>query len=130
VGAFFLVRFLRSLLFGISASDGPTTLVVVVTMTTVVVTATGRTRDWTRDGRSVVRAERGSSPNPHWRYRRDRSCDTVSQLHTSLASVTPRSDDCAKDGVTLELVSQTFASWNRMDRFVRQIEALRRAASH
>ena len=36
----------------------------------------------------------------------------------------------SKDGVTLELVSQTFASWNRMDRFVRQIEALRRAASH
>ena len=30
----------------------------------------------------------------------------------------------------LDVVSQTFASWNRMDRFVRQIEALRRAASH
>jgi ABC-type antimicrobial peptide transport system permease subunit len=40
VGAFFLARFLRSLLFGISASDGPTILVVVVTMTTVVVAAT------------------------------------------------------------------------------------------
>jgi putative ABC transport system permease protein len=40
VGAFFLARFLRSLLFGISASDGPTILVVVVTMTAVVVAAT------------------------------------------------------------------------------------------
>ena len=40
VGAFFLARFLRSLLFGISASDGPTILLVVVTMTTVVVAAT------------------------------------------------------------------------------------------
>jgi putative ABC transport system permease protein len=40
VGAFFLARFLRSLLFGISTSDGPTILVVVVTMTTVVVAAT------------------------------------------------------------------------------------------
>jgi predicted permease len=39
-GAFFLARFLRSLLFGISASDGPTILVVVVTMTAVVVAAT------------------------------------------------------------------------------------------
>lgn len=40
VGAFFLARFLRSLLFGISASDGPTILVVVATMTAVVVAAT------------------------------------------------------------------------------------------
>jgi predicted permease len=40
VGALFLARFLRSLLFGISTSDGPTILVVVVTMTTVVVAAT------------------------------------------------------------------------------------------
>jgi putative ABC transport system permease protein len=40
VGAFFLARFLRSLLFGISASDGPTILVVVVTMMAVVVAAT------------------------------------------------------------------------------------------
>jgi ABC-type antimicrobial peptide transport system permease subunit len=39
-GAFFLARFLRSLLFGISPSDGPTILVVVVTMTAVVVAAT------------------------------------------------------------------------------------------
>jgi hypothetical protein len=29
----------------------------------------------------------------------------------------------------LMVVSQTFASWNHIDRFVRQIEALRRAAS-
>lgn len=29
-----------------------------------------------------------------------------------------------------KVVSQTFASWNRMDRFLRQIEALRPAASH
>jgi len=40
VGAFFLARFLRSLLFGISTSDGPTILVVIVTMTAVVVAAT------------------------------------------------------------------------------------------
>ncbi len=40
VGALFLARFLRSLLFGVSASDGPTILVVVVTMTAVVVAAT------------------------------------------------------------------------------------------
>jgi predicted permease len=40
VGALFLAQFLRSLLFGISASDGPTILVVIVTMTTVVVAAT------------------------------------------------------------------------------------------
>ena len=39
-GAFFLARFLRSLLFGISASDGATILVVIITMTTVVVAAT------------------------------------------------------------------------------------------
>jgi len=39
-GAFFLARFLRSLLFGISTSDGPTILVVIVTMTAVVVAAT------------------------------------------------------------------------------------------
>ena len=35
-----LARFLRSLLFGISASDGPTILIVIVTMTAVVVAAT------------------------------------------------------------------------------------------
>jgi putative ABC transport system permease protein len=40
VGAFLLARFLRSLLFGISTSDGPTILVVVVTMAAVVVAAT------------------------------------------------------------------------------------------
>jgi putative ABC transport system permease protein len=40
VGAFFLARFLRSLLFGISASDGATILVVIITMTTVVLAAT------------------------------------------------------------------------------------------
>jgi hypothetical protein len=40
VGAFFQARFLRRLLFGISASDGPTTPVIVVTMTAVVVAAT------------------------------------------------------------------------------------------
>jgi ABC-type lipoprotein release transport system permease subunit len=40
VGAFFLARFLRSLLFGIAASDRPTLLLVVTTMTAVVVAAT------------------------------------------------------------------------------------------
>ena len=40
VGASFLARFLRSLLFGISASDGLTILIVMVTMTAVVVAAT------------------------------------------------------------------------------------------
>jgi predicted permease len=40
VGAFFLARFLRSLLFGISATDAPTILIVVITMTTVVIAAT------------------------------------------------------------------------------------------
>ena len=40
VGAFFLARFLRSLLFGISPSDGLTILIVIVTMTAVVVAAT------------------------------------------------------------------------------------------
>jgi putative ABC transport system permease protein len=40
VGAFFLARFLRSLLFGISASDGLTILTVMITMTAVVVAAT------------------------------------------------------------------------------------------
>jgi ABC-type antimicrobial peptide transport system permease subunit len=40
VGAIFLGRFLRSLLFGVSATDGLTILVVVGAMTAVVVTAT------------------------------------------------------------------------------------------
>lgn len=40
VGAFFLARLLRSLLFGISASDGLTIIIVMVTMTAVVVAAT------------------------------------------------------------------------------------------
>jgi hypothetical protein len=36
----------------------------------------------------------------------------------------------AVDVIEDVMVSQTLASWNRMDRFVRQIEALRRAATH
>jgi ABC-type antimicrobial peptide transport system permease subunit len=40
VGALFLGRYLRSLLFGISAIDGSTLVVVVVTMVAVVVAAT------------------------------------------------------------------------------------------
>jgi predicted permease len=40
VGALFLARFLRSLLFGISATDAPTIGVAVATMTAVVVAAT------------------------------------------------------------------------------------------
>jgi predicted permease len=40
VGAVFLGRFLRSLLFGISATDGLTIVVVIATMTAVVVAAT------------------------------------------------------------------------------------------
>ena len=40
VGAIFLGRFLRSLLFGISATDGLTIVVVIATMTAVVVAAT------------------------------------------------------------------------------------------
>jgi hypothetical protein len=40
VGAIFLGRFLRSLLFGVAAMDGLTIAVVVVTMTAVVVAAT------------------------------------------------------------------------------------------
>ena len=39
VGALFLARFLRSLLFGISASDGLTIFIVIATMTAVVVVA-------------------------------------------------------------------------------------------
>jgi putative ABC transport system permease protein len=40
LGAFGLVRFLRSLLFGVSSSDGPTLVAVVGTMTAVVLAAT------------------------------------------------------------------------------------------
>jgi ABC-type antimicrobial peptide transport system permease subunit len=40
VGAIFLGRFLGSLLFGISATDGLTIVVVIATMTAVVVAAT------------------------------------------------------------------------------------------
>ena len=40
VGAIFLGRFLRSLLFGVSATDGLTIVVVIATMTAVVVAAT------------------------------------------------------------------------------------------
>jgi putative ABC transport system permease protein len=39
-GALFLGRFLRSLLFGISATDGPTIVAVITTMTAVVLVAT------------------------------------------------------------------------------------------
>ena len=40
VGALFLARFLHSLLFGISATDAPTIIIVVITMTAIVVAAT------------------------------------------------------------------------------------------
>ena len=40
LGALFLGRFLRSLLFGVSATDGPTIVVVIATMTAVVAAAT------------------------------------------------------------------------------------------
>jgi ABC-type antimicrobial peptide transport system permease subunit len=40
VGAIFFGRFLRTLLFGISATDGPTIVIVIATMMAVVVAAT------------------------------------------------------------------------------------------
>jgi ABC-type antimicrobial peptide transport system permease subunit len=40
VGALWLARFLRSLLFGISATDGPTIVAAVATMTAIVLAAT------------------------------------------------------------------------------------------
>lgn len=41
-----------------------------------------------------------------------------------MASVAPRSDDCAKDGVTLELATLTFVSWNQIHEWVRRLDTL------
>ncbi len=49
-------------------------------------------------------------------------------VYPGTTSVAPRSGNCAKDGVTLELAIQIFTSWNPLTSWLRQIERLRHAA--
>ena len=77
VGALFLGRFLRTLLFGISATDGLTMVIVIATMITVVVAATYLPAARARQSRSGARPASGVAERNDGRVR-GRRVSTIS----------------------------------------------------